>query len=113
MITGMWENIKLVCKEHGCALILMPPAGEYKSPYYACPKYLKENRTPIEKMCGNIIDLITAEKVVENVISQKEKGLNISLKGYKSKVKKGNKIYEFEVIRHTFVDGKEILYIAI
>lgn len=105
MITGFWNDIKLVCGNHKCEDINDYPTMKIKSGpyslYYSCPKEEIANREDGEIPCFNRINLIDYNKMLDHImdilVNADAEDKKISLKGHKWK----EKTREYEVLYHS------------
>lgn len=66
MIKNIWQNITFYCGHNHSKPVKMELQEGPSSVFYACPKYKPENREPGERACGNRMNLINAQKLVEH-----------------------------------------------
>lgn len=104
MIKNFWNNIRIFCGNHreNHTIELMPHEGaEGMDMFYSCPKYYPESRSEDEKACGNRINLIEYQKMVEylsdKIEDAEEERKTVNLTGYQWSNKRG---ITFTVLRH-------------
>lgn len=100
MITGSWNDVKLVCThrhEEPIPMILQ----EGKTLFYACPKYHTENREEEERACNNRLSLEDYTKMLEHlhnkILDAELNDEHIILTNYTWKDRKGT---ELTVLEH-------------
>lgn len=67
LITGTWDDIKLVCCHRHTEPVPMVIQEGPSSPFYACPKYHPENRLPGEYACNNRLSIQDYFKMMEHL----------------------------------------------
>lgn len=66
MIKNLWQHVRFFCiNNHDEPPELIIQQG--KTAFYACPKYLPENRAADEKMCVNRLNLDDANGIVQKL----------------------------------------------
>ena len=101
LITGTWEDVKLVCIYRHDEPVEMEIKEGPSSLFYACPKYYAENREEGERACNNRLNLIDYDKMIATIDKKRyEAEMNsekINLKNYTWKTSKG---IEYTVLSH-------------
>lgn len=105
MITGFWNEIKLICGNHPSETIddfpeMVIKSGPY-SLFYACPKENSDARAEGEIPCYNRINLIDYDKMINHImdilVNADSEDKKICLKGHKWK----DKTREYEIMHHS------------
>lgn len=82
MIKNIWSNVKFFCGHDHKEPIEMAYQQGPDSLFYACPKYHPENREPEERACSNRLNLVNAEKIINQFANEVEKrgfiGVNLT-----------------------------------
>ena len=103
IITGTWDDIKLVCPYRHEEPIEMYIKEGPSSQFYACPKYYDYNRAPDERACNNRLNLVDFERMIthiDNIRYEAEmRGEIISLKLHSWKTSKG---IQYHVLSHEY-----------
>ena len=97
MIRNFWRNVVVVCGNHEEELPeMMVQTGPF-SQFYSCPEYLRERRTEGKRACGNRVNLVDYEKMLNHLSNQLVEHVgSFDLTNYRFKI---NGI-EFEVLEH-------------
>lgn len=67
VIKNLWSVITFWCIHGHKEPVQMQVQYGPSSPFYACPKYFPENRTPDERACANRLNFIDAEEIVKKL----------------------------------------------
>lgn len=102
IITGTWDNVKLVCCQRHKEPVPMVIQDGPSSPFYACPKYHPENREEGEFACNNRLSVQDFSKMLEHlhqiIIASEMRDEKVNLTHYEWKDRKG---IEYKVLSHT------------